>query len=298
MKKNLFSLLAPGGCLSSGVCDENEKTIELLSRRATLERAVLDGMSIVRYGDGELFLAARRYLSRFRGIAFQKKSSRLSSRLRQVLYKSIPNVLVCYNNYFMENDEYRMVLDYERTTKEYSGYEAVHSPNDIGLLSRPQERTFYENQFEGIRKKTDLRTFGEASCFWLSLCYEEYVNNTIPDILALYRSLFQGKRVLVVAPDQPLAGASFKELCQEGVIKSPRSVDFLSIPESDCFDFYDDILKRVDSFQGVDAVFIQAGPTATVLAADLAERKGLLAYDVGTWNISLHKAFLVHGTSF
>jgi hypothetical protein len=48
----------------------------------------------------------------------------------------------------------------------------------------------------------------------------------------------------------------------------------------------------------VEAVFIQAGPTATVLAADLTERKGLLAYDVGSWNISLHKAFLVHGTSF
>ncbi len=159
----------------------------------------------------------------------------------------------------MANDEYRFVLPYERSGKEYSGYETVFSPNDVAILSRLRERTFYESQFEKIRVKTKLRTFGEASCFWLSLCYEEYATNAIHDILRLYRRLLQGRRVLFVAPDHPLAGPSFRELCRQGVITSPRSVDFLSIPESDCFDYYGDIRKKVTSFPDVDAVFIQGG---------------------------------------
>jgi hypothetical protein len=298
MKKVLSDLAAQWTSLSSVAPANSRKKIELLGIKETLERAVVDEKSIVRYGDGELLLAAKRYFSRFRGIAFQKKDFRLSARLRQIVYRTPPNVLVCFSNSFMARDEYRIVLKYERTRKEYSRYESVHSPNDVAVLSRPRERMFYEKQFESIRKNTQVNTLGDATCFWLSFCYEEYVDNSIADILALYRRLFQGKKILIVAPERPLAGASFKELCTQGVITSPRSVDFLSIPESDCFDYYDDIRKRIDDFPDVEAVFIQAGPTATVLAADLAGREGLLSYDVGTWNISLHKAFLVHGTSF
>jgi len=298
VKESFFNRMAQWNPFVREASEKNRKTIELLGRRETLERAVLDGLSIVRYGDGELFLAARRYLSSFRGIVFQKKDRQLSARLRRLLYTPVPNVLVCYNNYFMANDEYRIVLPYERTKKEYSGYETVFSPNDVALLSRPRERTFYEREFENIRMKTKLRTFGEASCFWLSLCHEEYATGAIDGILLLYRRLLQGKRVLFVAPDDPIAGSSFRALCRQGVIASPRSVDFLSIPESDCFDYYGDIRTKVASFPDVDAVFIQGGPTATVLAADLAARDGLVACDVGSWNISLEKAFLVHGFSF
>jgi hypothetical protein len=298
VKTVLACLAAPWNYLSSGAPGKNGKNIELLGIRETLQRAVADGLSIARFGDGELLLAARRYLSRFRGIAFQKKDDLLSARLRQILYRSPQNLVVCFNNYFMANDEYRIVLEYERTRKEYSGYETVHAPNDIAILSRHQDRKFYVRQFERIRKKSDLTLLGEATCFWLSFCYEEYVNNSIPDLLPLYRRLLQGKKVLFVTPERPLAGVPFKELCTQGVITSPKSVDFLSVPEFDCFDHYDDIRREIDSFAGIEAVFIQAGPTATVLAAELAEREGLLAYDVGTWNISLHKAFLVHGISF
>jgi hypothetical protein len=57
-----------------------------------------------------------------------------------------------------------------------------------------------------------------------------------------------------------MAGSFFRALCRQGVITSPRSVVFLSTPESDCFDYYGHIRKKVASFPGVDAVFIQAGP--------------------------------------
>jgi len=101
-----------------------------------------------------------------------------------------------------------------------------------------------------------------------------------------------------VAPETPVLGESFRSLVDRGVIRSPKKVDFLSIPERNCFEHYARILEGILKYRHLDAVFLQAGPTATVLASELRAEHGLLAYDVGSLNVSLQKAAAVHNISF
>jgi len=131
-------------------------------------------------------------------------------------------------------------------------------------------------------------------CFF----YTEYRDNKINEILNLYRSFLQGKSILFVCPESPLMGLSFRKLYDTDIVKSMKNVDFIVIPDKNCFSYYDSIMQRILSHISIDAVFIQAGPTATVLVADLMANHGILAYDIGSWNVSLQKAAMIHNISF
>jgi hypothetical protein len=269
-----------------------EKNITLLSRRETLEYASQKDYSIARFGDGEIELAY------YQGIQFQKKDINLSLKLQQVLVEPIPNLLVCFNNDFVCNDEYKVILDYERSTKDYCRFESVHRLNDIAIMSRKVQRYVYQRQFESIKQCTNINHFGDATCFMLCFFYTEYRDNKINEILNLYRSFLQGKSILFVCPESPLMGLSFRKLYDTDIVKSMKNVDFIVIPDKNCFSYYDSIMQRILSHISIDAVFIQAGPTATVLVADLMANHGILAYDIGSWNVSLQKAAMIHNISF
>jgi hypothetical protein len=272
--------------------DDEKMDIKLLNRKETLEYIARERCSIARFGDGEVALAF------YHGIDFQKADSQLCLRLQQILIEPIQNVLVCFNNDFMMNDEYKVVLDYERTPKDYCRFESVRRLNDIAILSRGAERCLYQRQFASFRKRTKLDRLGDATCFMLCFFYNEYVDGKINEIAELYRSLFSQRNILFVCPESPLMGMSFRKLYDAGIIHSIRNADFITIPEKNCFSYYDKIVKEILSYKLIDAVFIQAGPTATVLVADLMANHGILAYDMGSWNTSLEKASVVHNICF
>jgi hypothetical protein len=273
------------------------KGIRLLNRRQTLDYVLLHKCSVSRFGDGESAMALDTRHGH-RGIHFQKAVSELSERLSEVLFHPIDNLLVCFNNTFTQQCRYRVVLDYERATKNYSRFLSVHRPRDVGVLVRGEQRFKYLRQYIHIGGRTTQELFGDATCFSLCYFYDEYQSYQVPEIINLYKRMFEGRRIVIVCPEKPNMGASFQELVAKKVIRSPRNVEFIVIPDHDCYDKYDEIKKGCADAQSVDAVFIQAGPVGTVLAADLTEEYGMLAYDVGSMNVSLERAASVNGATF
>jgi len=278
---------------------DNSVSISLLDRAATLRHVVETGCSVARFGDGEMYFALHGLRWGFKGINFQKPNRHLTRILNEILERSIDRLLVCYNNQFMQEDNYKIVLDYERNpSKEYSEYLSIKRDKDIGVLRRERQRKIYNRQFETLRKKTFNRLFGDATFFILCFYFEEYIQNRILEICDLYRKMLDGKNILIVAPEKPVLGVSFRQLCEQGIIRSPERVEFISIPEKNCFEYYEQLLLRIESCRWADTVLVQAGPTATVLAEKLTSSHGITTYDVGTWNVSLQKAAQIHGITF
>jgi hypothetical protein len=263
-----------------------------------LKYVLENGLSLARYGDGEMKIVFPRILDRFRGIPFQKWHPQLRAKLEKALLEPIPNLLVCINHEFTRFDDYHVVLDYERSQKGYAGYESVYKSNDVGILPRRNERRRNLRYLTRMLKKTSIELYGEATSFMMCFFYEDYVNESLTEVIDLYKGFFAYKRILFICPKNPLMGRSFEHLCTTGVIRSPKSVDFIFIPDRHCYEYYPEIMRNVTKYTEIDSVFIQAGPTATAMAADLVANHGCTAYDVGSWNVTLEKAYKKHGIGF
>ena len=270
---------------------------KLLTRNETLSTALERNLSIVRFGDGEMQMT--RFAPQGGGIHFQKYDPKLRERLTEILLQTHSKVLVCYCNAYTLYRDHHVVLDYERSQKDYFRYLTIHRQNDVAVRRRTKMMLMFRSMLATFKDKTPLSTLGDATCFFLEHYFEDYVKRSIAAICELYGRMFRNRRVLIVGPERPTFSKSFRQLAHSGIIQSPRHIDFLDIPNRDCFDHYYDILDRILSFQSIDAVIVQAGPTATVLAWDLTTKYGLVAYDVGSLGISLQKAAEIHpGLSF
>lgn len=267
---------------------------ELLNGLETLERAVKGNLSIARFGDGEMSFVFPGIVSR--DLPFQKRDAALSQQLRAIFERDDPRVLTCYNNHYMQREEISIVLDFERSKKRYSSYRSIHRLNDVGVLTGRAK--LYRRWNRQLRARYSVKTLGEAMCFFLSIYDEAYQRGTIGMVLDAYRRLFEGRRVLIVAPERPLHGVSFLELVKRKVIVSPSDVAFVEIPDRECFSHRRQILSSILAAREPDVVMLQAGPTATVLAFELATRHGITTYDVGSLNTSLDRAHAVLGATF
>ena len=270
----------------------------LLGRRETLEYCVQHDCSIARFGGDEMKFVLEGRQPGFAGLEFQQPDPRLALLLLEILNEPREGLLLCFNNAFLRESERRVVLDYERGAQSYVRTMSVHHEKDIGLLDRAEERREYAKYFDFICRNTSLDRLGDATCFDLGYFRREYEQKKMDDVFALYKKLFEGRNVVFVAPDQPRIGRSFRTLVKDRVIRSPSQTGFLSVPERDEFAAYEDLLGKILEFKQADAVFIQAGPTAAALAAELAWKHGVRAFDAGTLNVSLDKAAGMHGVFF
>jgi len=172
------------------------KNIEFLSRKRTLEYVLDKGCSIARFGDGEMTLVFPDIFDRLRGIYFQKWSRQIRSRLEDILFRSVPNLLVCVNHRFASLDEYHVVLDYERSSKAYAGYLSVHKQDDVGILHRKKERSRGLHYLRKLPERKSIQTYGDATCFILCFFYEEYLSGRLSEVMYLYQRILAKKRVL------------------------------------------------------------------------------------------------------
>lgn len=256
--------------------------LNLLSRIDTLHIIAKSEVSISRFGDGELIMALLE-----RGISFQQKNRELSARLKQILYEKDSRLLVCMNNEFMRDEEIFWVLQYERSSKKYNSFESWLEANDIGILSRKKEFAFYNECYRILFGRKSSPIFGDATLFMLGLYADEYRQCRLEMVKDLMRSLFKGKRLLIAAPESPLMSPSFRELEPKLLAAGTTAASYIDIPEKDAFTYYQEIKSKILNSTNFDAVWIQAGPAASILAHDLATNHDILSYDIGSFNTTL-----------
>jgi hypothetical protein len=260
----------------------SRRVVSKLDRRSTLRRLTNCNLSLARIGDGEM-----RYAFKRRSALFQRWENFLAEKLLAVLLNPPPNVLPCFNHHFAAHSEIEWIVAYERYPKEYAEYRTARTSQDIGILKREKERLEYDACWRKIARRTAALEYGDAAVFFLGSYVQNYERGEMDIVRDEFRALFRGRRILFVGPETPHGGASFRRQYDDMKRIGLKSADFISIPATDAATYATEIEAEILSRRSFDDVFLQAGPLATVLAAELSSKINGRALDVGSLNTQI-----------
>lgn len=213
---------------------------EILSVKESAEKILREGKSVVRFGDGEFKIMTGDVA------IFQKKNKLLTKRLNEIFDSKDKNIIVGIP------------------------YFCCHSINNIitydDKTSRKFLTDFYGKNVDWIIERIQKdRTYIETSIF---------SHYNIKDCCEIVRNIWRGKDITVISGDRV-----FKDI-KYNVFDCAKSIEYINAPTVDAFEKYDDILSKAKKIDKDRIVCIILGPTATVLAYDLA-KEGYQALDLG-----------------
>lgn len=209
----------------------------------TIEKLIYSDVSISRFGDGEIKLIAGQ------DIGFQEANPKLTERLKEVLYNKTDKHIVGILNVFGSLSEYTEDLQSYFRSYLYEYDRAFQ----YSLLNR--EQTYYDAFI--TRPYISYRDKSYAGC-----------------IFEKFKQVWEHKDVLIVEGERSRLG------CGNDLFHNTSSCKRIICPNENAFDYYDEILDSVLKQPKERIVLLALGPTATVLAYDLA-KKGYRAIDIG-----------------
>ena len=224
----------------------SERYPQVLTETETMNMIVSgEKMSIARYGDGEFKLC------RNKSIARQRASAEISCRLREILQCDVPRFAVAVPP---RPDKTRIV---DSATQHYY-------------------RKFYFREWESVHRMKN-RTYLSSWVFkphnpeWLKLSPQE-----APAYTRLFRKLWDNRNVVFVTNSTFNEHPLFTEM-----FGNAKSQSFIHVPGRNAYSRYNDILRQCLSYSAGNLFLLACGPTATILAYDLAT-KGYQAVDLGS----------------
>jgi glycosyltransferase family protein len=208
----------------------------------SLNLIVQNKCSISRYGDGEF------NLMNGESLRFQPYSKELSLRLREIIKSNQENHEVFIPNIFNNVD---WCTDQSRNY--WKRYLNLNLYKIYKLLQR--DKIYYDSLV--TRLYIDHKDKSQA----------EFRFKT-------FKKLWDKKDVIIVEGEQSRLGIG------NNLFDNTRSIKRILCPATDAFNKYDQILKEVSKHDKSKLVLLALGPTATVLAYDLAN-VGYHAVDIG-----------------
>lgn len=243
--------------------EENEMDIELLQKKEELLKEmensnitilgieeslekIKEGKSIARFGDGELDIIIDKDLK------FQEHNTRLAEKLKSILADKqdfcligIPDVINKFENLTYESEAFWIENMY-KTRKTWLKYINTDMEYCTANLTRPY-----------IRHK-DRSECGKY--------------------FSMIKDIWKDKDVIVCEGEQTGVGVG------NDLLDGCKSVRRVLCPSEDAFNKYDEILSRLKQEPKDVLIILALGPTATVLAYDLA-KEGYQALDMGHFDI-------------
>lgn len=206
--------------------------------------------SVARYGDGELSFA----LNENKSISFQNNSALLAEKLRTVLKNKDKHLLVCMPRY-------------------------INSLRGCTLSCKNYWIAWGRNNQQHKRVVSIVRECAGKHClFGDALITRPYMDCQNPrraaKIFGLLKSLWEDRDILIVEGTQTRLGVG------NDLFEKAKSIKRVVAPAVDAFSCYEQIRNEVLRQYRGELVLIALGPTATVLAGDLAEC-GMQAIDIG-----------------
>lgn len=215
----------------------------ILSFEDTVNEIIRTKKSISRFGDGEF-----RLLTKERGIYFQKLDHKIAERLNEVLSSNLPNHLVCIPSSFISRKNLK------REVK-------VHWLNFINQKGKEIAATTNPN-----------KKYGDAL---ISRFYMDYRNkNDVPVKIKLLKQIWEDKDVLFIEGELSRLGVG------NDFFSNARSVQRILCPVTNAFKKYEEVMHYAKKYGQGKLIIIALGPTATILAHDLA-KEGYWALDLG-----------------
>ncbi len=240
--------------------------LKIMSSKKTIKYILKNNCSIARYGDGELGIMLESSAP-----TFQKKSEQLALLLKSVFVPPIPeNLLICLL--------YTMVSARGFRKGPFSFCDCWCRE------TQPRAVTAIRELMQGEEK---------TYCFGDSLCSRPFSgvksNKNTKKMFSLLKQLWNNRDVLFVEGEASRLGVG------NDLFDNAKSIKRILAPAENAFDSYDKILETVLSKWNGELIIIALGPTATVLAWDLAKRN-IQALDLG--HIDIQYEWFLRGKAF
>ena len=216
---------------------------KIKSIEETIEDVIVNRKSISRFGDGEF-----RLLLENSNIGFQSGSSEMTARLREVIQSQLENHMVALPETFSIKNNLNWRVKYWW----------LNFINNIGVQLTP---------FLNADK-----TYGNAFITRFYLDYEK--KNSIPRIVKNLKKIWDKQDILIVEGKYSRLGVG------NDLFQNSKSLKRILCPEKNAFNNYENILQEVKKHGKDKLILIALGPTATIMAYDLA-KENFWAVDIG-----------------
>ena len=209
----------------------------------TLDEIINNNKSIARFGDGEIRLINNE------NISFQQPNEELSKRLREILNSDDENILI--------------------------GLPDVFSFKDINKSVR-QRKLFYKKEI--VLKYDSYKVIKNDKKYYnanISRPYLEYKDKSnTGNVFNKLKKIWNDRDVIIVEGERSRLGIG------NDLFDNVKSICRILCPVRDAFDKYENIFNLCKNIDKSKLFIIALGPTATVLAYDLA-KEGFQALDLG-----------------
>lgn len=208
---------------------------------STLNMILKDNVSISRYGDGEFNI-----MSGY-DIGFQESSNDLFTNLKRVIDNPIPNCLIGIPDVF--NGMSRFTTE----TRFFWIYTIV-------------------SKWKIWKKIIPTYKYADSLCsrFYMDLKYKD----NSEQIVSLWKKIWDNRDVVIVEGEYTKMGIG------NDLFGNSKSLARVICPSKNAFEMYPEILQYLQTLDKNNLFLIALGPTATVLAYDMA-KAGYQALDTG-----------------
>ena len=219
---------------------------KIADRFETLSIMIEEKKSVTRYGDGEFNLAQNI------SIPFQEASPRLSERLQKILKSNPAEILICLPDVFGSLDQYTA-----HSQTFWRSYLKKHRSDFylLIILENQYYDAFVSRPFIGLADRSKCGAF-----------YDEF------------KKVWNNRNVVVIE------GAETRMGIGNDLLDNAKSVKRIIAPALNAFEKYAELLTAATEQPKGSLFLLCLGPTATVLAYDLAQA-GYQAIDSGHLDI-------------
>lgn len=216
---------------------------KILNDSETIEKIIKEKKSIARFGDGEF-----KWILNIKQNSFQDYSDELSNKLKEVINSRNENLLLCIPEGLQRLDKY---------TKQ----------------SKRFWKNFIKWHGKDISKYIDQNyIYGNTN---FTRWYMEYKNKSDSnDRLKRIKQIWEKKSIVVIE------GKDTKMGIGNDLFANTKQIERIIAPSENAFNKYGEILQETKKIDKKKLILIALGPTATILAYDLA-KEGYQALDVG-----------------
>lgn len=239
--------------------DENDWYPQILGIEESVKDIIMNHKSLCRFGDGEFAAMERISRHHFQTIM----NAELAQRLQEVLHAVEANIMIAIAN------NYGCLEDYtEQSKREIRAY--------MSLQTRKQHMHLLQRE----------RLYGNAYLTRPYMMYADKDTDGPRNRFALLRKIWDNRHCVFVEGDQTKLGVG------NDLFSNALSVKRILCPAENAFEKYSEILNFCKQLSEDALYLIALGPTATVLAYDLA-KAGRQAIDIG--HIDLEYEWFLRG---
>lgn len=209
----------------------------------TYEKILKDHVSVSRFGDGEF-----KWMADLPQNTFQKPSKIMQQRLIEISKSDMENHIVCLSDTFGDLNQFNAY------GKEFWGC------------------------FMGMYRKKWMQFLKPGKVYYntnMTRPYMDYKDKSpCANRFQMLKKIWENRDIVIIEGEKSRLGVG------NDLFHTAKSVRRILAPATNAFDKYEEIFKQACSMEKEALLLIALGPTATILAYDLA-KEGYQALDIG-----------------